>query len=449
MKFTKKEQSLVPTKEALNKIQQYIACKQPEQLVMLGSSDGKHIDTVFFVDKSKSTETSCEPDIELCNKVIREWYERGREFCGFGHSHPDCYYQLSVADIEYANRIMEALGMDSIELPIVILDPRYDGGCTIFWYTLERNAKFTGEPREIYNLSENQPQIPANLFSRIQNTVPIDELQESTIIQMGCGGSVGATEVMARCGVGSFGLMDPDICESRNVLTQRSYITDSGQAKVKALANKILNVNPKAKVDIHWKAITKDMTIEEFVEMFPENTFKDPSKVLIVASTDDFSAQDAILNLALKLGVPYMAPQMYADGLASEITFYYPGVTKTCPKCILHNRYEEYAKGYKNTVTSEGTIYPSVLQTNALEAQIALMLLLYHKGDNRYANMLDEVADRNLVLLRLAPNAGKNYGLDFMDTAMREEFSFFGETLWIPVKPLEDCLYCNHSKLTA
>ena len=47
MKFTKKEQSLVPTKELLNEIQKSIACKQPEQLVMLGSSDRKHIDTVF------------------------------------------------------------------------------------------------------------------------------------------------------------------------------------------------------------------------------------------------------------------------------------------------------------------------------------------------------------------------------------------------------------------
>ena len=122
---------------------------------------------------------------------------------------------------------------------------------------------------------------------------------------------------------------------------------------------------------------------------------------LKVASTDDFSAQDAILNLALKLGVPFMAPQMYADGLASEITFYYPGVTKTCPKCILHNRYEEYAKGYKNTVTSEGTIYPSILQTNALEVQIILMLLLHHKGNNRYTNMLDEVAEFPILVLIL------------------------------------------------
>ena len=178
--------------------------------------------------------------------------------------------------------------MESIELPIIILDPRYDGGCAIFWYTLERNKEFTGEPREVNILPGSQPQVPSNLFSKIQNTVPINELQESTIIQVGCGGSAGATEAMARCGVGNFILIDPDICEARNVLTQRSYIADSGQAKVKALANKILNVNPKAKVDIHWMAITKDTTIEEFVEMLPEDTFKDPSKVLIVASTDDF-----------------------------------------------------------------------------------------------------------------------------------------------------------------
>ena len=78
--------------------------------------------------------------------------------------------------------------------------------------------------------------------------------------------------------------------------------------QVKALANKILNVNPKAKVDIHWMAITKDTTIEEFVEMLPEDTFKDPSKVLIVASTDDFSAQDAILREYFTTHKPHEIP---------------------------------------------------------------------------------------------------------------------------------------------
>ena len=63
MKFIKKEHLLVPTKEVLNEIQKSIACKQPEQLAMLGSSDGKYIDIMFFIDKSKSTQTSCEPDI--------------------------------------------------------------------------------------------------------------------------------------------------------------------------------------------------------------------------------------------------------------------------------------------------------------------------------------------------------------------------------------------------
>lgn len=108
MKFIKKEHLLVPTKEVLNEIQKSIACKQPEQLAMLGSSDGKYIDIMFFIDKSKSTQTSCEPDIEVCNKKIREWYEKDIAFCGFAHSHPGAYSQLSDADIEYADRIMEA-----------------------------------------------------------------------------------------------------------------------------------------------------------------------------------------------------------------------------------------------------------------------------------------------------------------------------------------------------
>lgn len=448
--FLKKiKEGLKPTPDTLKDLQKSLAYQTPEQLTMLGSSDGKEVDVTFYISKSKSTQISCEPDVEICNKVIQEWHRKGIEFCGFAHSHPGAYSRLSVSDIEYGGKIMDALDMDSIELPIVILDPRLDGGCTVFWYTLYHDRSFTGNPREVYTLPGDQPEMPENFHSRISKTLPIEILKDSTIIQIGCGGSVGATEALARCGIGRFILIDPDICNPHNILTQRSYLAESGQAKVKALANKILNVNPKAKVDIYWKAITDDTTIEEFTNMLPKDTLEDFGKVLVVASTDNFHAQDAILNIALKLGVPFMAPQMYEGGLASEIVFYYPGVTKTCPKCILHSRYEAYKKGYKNTVTSEGTIYPSVLQTNAIEVQVALMLLLYHKGDYRYSGMLDRVADRNLVLLRLAPNAGEAYGLNFLDTAMDERFSFFGEALWVPVKPMENCPICNCNEVVA
>ena len=331
--FLKKiKEGLKPTPDTLKDLQKSLAYQTPEQLAMLGSSDGKEVDVTFYISKSKSTQISCEPDVEICNKVIQEWHRKGIEFCGFAHSHPGAYSRLSVSDIEYGGKIMDALDMDSIELPIVILDPRLDGGCTVFWYTLYHDRSFTGNPREVYTLPGDQPEMPENFHSRISKTLPIEILKDSTIIQIGCGGSVGATEALARCGIGRFILIDPDICNPHNILTQRSYLAESGQAKVKALANKILNVNPKAKVDIYWKAITDDTTIEEFTNMLPKDTLEDFGKVLVVASTDNFHAQDAILNIALKLGVPFMAPQMYEGGLASEIVFYYPGVTKTWDK---------------------------------------------------------------------------------------------------------------------
>ena len=155
----------------------------------------------------------------------------------------------------------------------------------------------------------------------------------------------------------------------------------------------------KAKVDIHWMAITKDTTIEEFVEMLPEDTFKDPSKVLIVASTDEFFCSGCNPKPCIKTRCSIHGSRrcMLTDWLP-RLPSIIPALLKLVLSASCTIDMKSTPKGYKNTVTSEGTIYPSVLQTNALEAQIALMLLLYHKGNNRYTNMLDEVADRNLVL---------------------------------------------------
>jgi hypothetical protein len=64
------------------------------------------------------------------------------------------------------------------------------------------------------------------------------------------------------------------------------------------------------------------------------------------------------------------------------------------------------------------------------------MLLLYHEDATcRYNDMLDRVADRKFVLVRMSPLAGSELGLDVFDDAIGGDCTFFDETLWIPQTP--------------
>ena len=142
-------------------------------------------------------------------------------------------------------------------------------------------------------------------------------------------------------------------------------------------------------------------------------------------------------RLAMKYGTPYLAAQLYAGGEGGEVYFSYPGVTNnSCPRCALSSRYEAYEAGFQNDVTSDSSDYFSSLRMNSIEGKIALMLLMYHEDDrSRYNKMLDKVADRNFVQIRMSPFVGEHLGLHVFDRAMAHNYSFFDESVWIPQVP--------------
>ena len=137
----------------------------------------------------------------------------------------------------------------------------------------------------------------------------------------------------------------------------------------------------------------------------------------------------------MKYGLPFMSSQMYAGGVGAEVVFTYPGVTPSCPRCILKRRYDAYKNGYQNSVTSAGTSVSSVAYANGLEGQISSMLLLYGEGDNRYTHMLDQVKNRNLAIMKISPDAEQELGLNLFHNAMNEAYSFFGEVIGFRRRP--------------
>lgn len=81
----------------------------------------------------------------------------------------------------------------------------------------------------------------------------VKKLANSTVAIFGCGG-VGsyAVEGLARAGIGSFVLIDNDIVDITNI--NRQLIADTttiGKDKVEVEKERILKINPNAKVEIH------------------------------------------------------------------------------------------------------------------------------------------------------------------------------------------------------
>lgn len=63
------------------------------------------------------------PSAEWLNSVIQEWYHEEVDFCGIIHSHPYGYPELSVADRQYAEEILEYnSSLDKIYFPILTKD---------------------------------------------------------------------------------------------------------------------------------------------------------------------------------------------------------------------------------------------------------------------------------------------------------------------------------------
>ena len=395
--------------------------------------------------------------------MIAMWNAKGVELCGFIHSHPKGCTAPSVADSRYAKDIMNALGIQGkFFMPIVQVNNPVDGQIKIYSYAFEHRLQLLDQPLAVaksYKAKVKDKRLiqldsaSKQRFARISSLYPLDALNRKTAVCIGLGGTRGFVEELARSGVGSFVLMDGDTVSATNIATQQVYASEIGRFKAEVVKERILDINPAANVTAVPRFLDDAMTDKEFAAIVGKTLRASPKDVLICGCSDSFPAQARSAALALKFGTPYLAGQLYQGGLAAEIYFSYPGVTNSgCPRCSMSSRYEAYQNGYKNDVTSEGAPIFATTRVNSTKGQIALMLLLYGEDENCvYSNMLDKVADRNFVMLRLSPLAGASLGINIFDEAVNEDsgLCFFDETVWIPQTPGDGtdgsprCSLCN------
>lgn len=485
----------------------------PETGGLLGStSDEVCVDICHFDRHSRNTPGTFYYDVPSMSEVFREWKANGYITNGIYHSHPRGCIRPSYHDISTALLHIRFFNLEYFYLPI--FQPKKKGLFTMLFYivskqegnlvvTLDHVLKATEEGYELqpfnewqeiysvnefdrYRLSVEQKQaknrkpetepsasvsVPnksyttevtsmntnnvvaatavPNYFSKVKTLYP-EKVLDKVIVCIGTGGARSFLENCARSGFRNYILMDKDIVGPTNIATQGVFISEMGKKKVEVIRDRILDINPNAHVICVDRFLDDTMSDKEFKGYLDEFPNRRPTDYLILGCTDNFEAQKRSAMLALKYGSPYLAAMMYAGGSACELIFTYPGVTESCPRCLLRDRFEKYERGFQNDVDSSACPIFATERMNATKGYMALMLLMYHEDPTSpFNNMLDMVANRNFVWIRLNPYLkDTELGIGLFDRVFAgtaERFTFMDETLWVPQHPDTDppCKMCG------
>lgn len=469
--------AMVITRDVFLNITQSIGSRPAESGGMLGGAeDSNKISHFEFDTLSSCTGATYTPDTKSLNrKLDNVWNPNGIRLKGMIHSHPGHYAQPSSGDLIYAERFLKSIDdLDYFYMPIVI-PATHHVECKIvpFIAYLESGSvkckpiklKITGNISSVSPLSP-----PANketgtydignikinraagkfktqdegFLERVKGAYDTNLLARVRIIHIGTGGAAEYIEELARAGVGSQVLIDPDIVEEKNIGTQQVYLSDVGQPKVEVLKKRLLNINSSAQI-IAYQGVLDDITDDDFEKLLStpshishlDNAECKPEVTIICGLTDNFQAQARVNRLALKFALPSMCAQVYLEGRGAEVTFTHPETTEACHRCILSSRYEAYlVKKKSNEVTSSGTPIFSTTRLNAIKGFITLALAHHGSNHQRWGDMLTRIGNRNLIQIRMDPDLATTVGLDVFNNEYvnNSERVFFDEALWLSQK---------------
>lgn len=428
------------TDEVMERLISTVGTKEPETGMVLGSSDGGNtIDACYFDSEGGVSAVTYSPDVNTINNVVLPaWNNDGIRLVGFAHSHPRGCTRPSGGDLVYARDLLSALPqLTKLAMPIV--QSKATGEFSIRFFVARRGIAGDAfvEPcnYSVIHKSTKVGQVGSDEESRISEVYPQEAMARKTLVVVGCGGSSEYVDHMVRCGVGRVVLFDGDCYETSNLQTQQAFSDELGRNKAVALAERMRKVNPR----VDTVGIPRNLDDEVSDELFAEIVGMDvltsrPKDVLIAGCTDNFLGQLRSSRLAMKYGCPYIGAQIYERGAGGEIMFLYPGLTKSCPRCMTSNRYRAYLEdGYENEVGSAQSPIFSSQAVNAMKGLISSMLLLYGEAPgSRFSDELGAVADRNFLVMR----TDKGLEMPMFDNAFGEMPSaYFGETLWLRQTP--------------
>lgn len=368
----------------------------------------------------------------------------------------EAYYNNAIHDNDNTVEMDEnddglIINKDVIKPLSVKVDQKVNGKSVIPNYKLDSSIRFYDVANENRGINKKMIKInrkslkvdndTSKYFQRVNGVYP-ENVLDKVIVCVGTGGARTLLENMARNGFRNFIFIDGDKISPSNIATQGVFISEMGMWKTEAIKARIEDINPNAKVICVNRFLDDNFTDEEFRMCLQYFKNKKSTDYLVLGCCDTFFGNKRSSELSLKYGLPYIGAGVYQQGLAAEIIFTYPGVTPSCPRCMLRSRYEAYEEeGYKNDVTSAGCPTFATERLNTLIGFISIMMLMYREApESPYNKMLEEVKYRNFVWIRMSPYLSKSeLGIGIFDRVFGSsdvaKYTFMDETLWIPQHP--------------
>jgi hypothetical protein len=269
-------------------------------------------------------------------------------------------------------------------------------------------------------------------YSRILSSVDVDALLQKHVTIIGLG-ACKVAEGLAKCGVGSFSLIDFDTVSPSNIARQDFNFTDIARRKVEAVAEKLVRINPEVEVETYALNYCA-LSVEEHDRLFGHTD-------MFVFATDFFIAQARGNREVTRLRKPALFIGLYGGGRAAEVVYWFPGVTPACYRCICSIRYEAFARGQGNISSDGGTIFDLGL-LHSIAGQIGLGILT-PGADNRYGKLIDKLGNRNLLQTKIDPSYTLN-GKDIFRKYLGDNpanFSF--STIALPMERNPNCPDCS------
>ena len=234
-------------------------------------------------------------------------------------------------------------------------------------------------------------------FSRHNGLIDREVMNGALIAGVGAGGAANLYRNLARIGIGTLILVDPDKVSDTNPATQAYGLHQSGQYKVEALAQDIHDINPACKVSIAKRKVetlsSKEMEVIQ-------------SSDLLLGMTDSFMAQVYLNRLAVRNGTDAIFAGAYGGAMAIEITgSFVDTITHGggCHRCHLFVRYQQQATNPEPTKSKSSHIFQAEYLNVFLGNLIVSHLHLQARSALGNPELAQIFAANPLIISRLNP----------------------------------------------
>jgi molybdopterin-synthase adenylyltransferase len=165
-------------------------------------------------------------------------------------------------------------------------------------------------------------------FERIESLFDIALFKDVSVLVAGCGsGGASVALQLVMSGIRNFTLIDNDILGPENVIRHvcgRRYI---GQKKVDAVADVLLDRNPKARI----------ARIDADIMAFPNLGAEIKKADVVVLATDNEPSRYSVNEVCVRHGVPFVVGRVFTRGIGGEVFAYRPpdGACLACLEAAL------------------------------------------------------------------------------------------------------------------